>query len=1064
MKTLFKLIAIACVCCFTFAASAQPSQDYNIIIEDIEFLPGVTIDINVNVYVNENAQSQANTGKIIAIEGMAHTANCMKPLAEALFENTDPTMEINEFFAIDSPGKGLSGIPEGGGFVYDQLYVEHYLDIFFAVIGHLNEMDIYPRTIMGHSLGGLLTLKLQDTLVKQGINLKEQFGINNCILLAPAIPTPVDWSFIGSPLAQGLLAYAEFFVPGYGSILNMPPTAWVFSLFTNTCCYFPPNAVPGAPTPAQATALDYVGIEPAPMLLQVNGMPIPAGLPYPYRARISANAGIFKAQHGVQLTLIADEFDRMMHPDEEEVLYEYLTGDATLANMHTILGEETCHDTHIADPHAVTAKITLPFNPDNEAGEYAIVNDQFYSDALGQIEMVDVWLPPTYMQNPDQHYPVIYLLHKAFSNENEYEWFLPALNQMVADGEIDPFIIVKPNGWSPPYLGSCWYNSPLYGNYEDMIRNDLIGYIENNYRALPGQEYRFHLGHSMGAHAGWSMSIRYPELFAAVTDIGGYKHLNMTNTLMTGVILAESGGAPPYNYSPANGQLSALWFTLLGAYCPNMANPPFFVDVPLDADGNMVSAVLAQYLQDDIALMIPDAVQPANTKYWFGQGIADNVSPYPTAAAFKDTLDKYGWDYEFFVYNGGHFDIAEPLAEALRFINGVWKENTATQTLEIEQGWSLISSYLMPANPMLDEIFEIPSGNEQVIFALNSNGIYWPGQNINTMKYWWTKQAMKIKAAENFNMDISGVMYQDKTVELSQGINYMPVLSNEPVEAAAIFNQIGNENLHYVFDISNMLVYWPQGELYTLTELLPGNGYLVGMSANGTVDFGIPGKKSSLPNSQQTNQPDITNNTGIYHVVAISPDALVDFNNGSIFAVENENGKTLSTTKLADNTLPLILIANGDDPTTEDVDGFVADEKIYLSCLDVQTLEFTRLAAKFDTDIGLTDHFSEWGISKVTALKNSTGINTLSALGILNIKPNPVTTSAAITWHMDTPGNAELSLLNNKGCEILKITDGYFDTGNCRYILHTNNLAAGIYFCKLTFGNTTTFEKIVVIK
>jgi len=588
MKTLSKTIASLIFCCMALTAFAQPSQDYNILIEDIEIQPGVTIDINVNVYVNENAQSWDNSGKIIGIEGMAHTANCLQPLAESFFEETDPAKEVNEFFAIDSPGKGLSGIPEGNGFMFDQLYFEDYLTIFFAVISHLNnEMDIYPRTILGHSLGGLMTLKLQDTLVKQGTNLKEQYGITRTVLLAPAIPAPLDWSFIGSPLAQGLLTYAEFFTPEYGSILNLPPQAWVFSLFTNTCCYFPPNTVPGAPTAAEAEALGYVGIEPAPMLLQVSGMPIPPPLPYPYKPRIQANGGIFTAPNGVELFIVSEEFDRMMSPDEESALYEYLTGDAALMNYREILGEETCHDTHIAEPHAVVDILDLSFNEMSDEG-YEVFNDQFFSDALGHLEMLDVWLPPGYDMNSDQYYPVIYLLHKAFSNENEYEWFLPTLNQMLADGETDPFIIVKPNGWAPPYLGSCWYNSPLYGNYEDMLLNDLIPYVEENFRVLPGQDYRFHLGQAMGGHAGWSMSIRNPELFSVVADISGYKHLDLLNQMSVGLVLAESGGAPPYEFSPANGQLSALWFTMLGAYAPNLANPPFYVNVTIDENGNFI--------------------------------------------------------------------------------------------------------------------------------------------------------------------------------------------------------------------------------------------------------------------------------------------------------------------------------------------------------------------------------------------------------------------------------------------------------------------------------------------
>lgn len=312
-------------------------------------------------------------------------------------------------------------------------------------------------------------------------------------------------------------------------------------------------------------------------------------------------------------------------------------------------------------------------------GQYTIIDDQFYSNALGADNMVDVWLPPGYYDNPRPYYPVIYLLHSAvdhtgnLNNQNGYENFLPILNQMTADGEIDPFIVVKPNGWAPPYAGSCWYNSPLYGNFEDMVRTDLINYIEANYRVLKGQDYRYIMGHSMGGHAGWSMSIRFPELFGAVADIAGYKNMAMAVQLMTPIFLAESGGAPPYNYSPANGQLSALVFTLLGAYNANMANPPFYVNVFLDANGNIIPTYYNDFLADDIYQMIPVSTQPANTEYWIGQSPTDPVVPWPSITQFTDLLNEYNWDYDFFPYEGGHFLIDPAMEEAFRFIDGVWK-------------------------------------------------------------------------------------------------------------------------------------------------------------------------------------------------------------------------------------------------------------------------------------------------------------------------------------------------------------------------------------------------------
>ena len=96
MKNLTKILFVTALSlCMAFFVNAQTSMDYNILIEDIEFQPGVTIDINVNVYVNENAASWSNQGKIFGVEGMAHTANCLKPFAEKLFEEmaSDPSMK-----------------------------------------------------------------------------------------------------------------------------------------------------------------------------------------------------------------------------------------------------------------------------------------------------------------------------------------------------------------------------------------------------------------------------------------------------------------------------------------------------------------------------------------------------------------------------------------------------------------------------------------------------------------------------------------------------------------------------------------------------------------------------------------------------------------------------------------------------------------------------------------------------------------------------------------------------------------------------------------------------------
>jgi pimeloyl-ACP methyl ester carboxylesterase len=363
-----------------FQANAQTSMDYNILIQDIEFRTGVTIDINVNVYVNENAVNWVDQGKVFAIEGMAHTANCWKPFAEELFLNGPQGLSINEFYAIDMPGRGGSGLPNGwnslsnAAFKLGDMYFEDYLSVIEGVLGYLNNVHgVSPQTIMGHSLGGLEVILLQDKLLNEGTNLRKKYKIKDAILLAPAFPAPLPWAMLGQGMVNQLLQMTGDH-PVQGLILNIPYYVWPWLFFTNTCCHFPPvtmggpgvtpSMVHGAPDAATVLANGYNSVEAAPLLLHMAGIPLSmtpfAPTYHPDRPRPSVSAGIFAPKNGVQLTIFAEEFDKMMSPAEEESLYVYLTGDNLLKRFLVALGTETCHDTHIADPGALVSLLTNP--------------------------------------------------------------------------------------------------------------------------------------------------------------------------------------------------------------------------------------------------------------------------------------------------------------------------------------------------------------------------------------------------------------------------------------------------------------------------------------------------------------------------------------------------------------------------------------------------------------------------------------------------------------------------------------------------------------------------------
>lgn len=141
----------------------------------------------------------------------------------------------------------------------------------------------------------------------------------------------------------------------------------------------------------------------------------------------------------------------------------------------------------------------------------------FFSPSLGKECRYSIYLPDSLAQS-DNTYPVIYLLH-GFSG-NETDWIKygnigSQVHQAIREGKMPPSIIVMPDG------KNSWYiNSPLYGNYEDMIIQDLIPYIEKKYGS-PGKGGRAVIGLSMGGNAAFRLSMKYPELFSSCVALSG---------------------------------------------------------------------------------------------------------------------------------------------------------------------------------------------------------------------------------------------------------------------------------------------------------------------------------------------------------------------------------------------------------------------------------------------------------------------------------------------------------------------------------------------------------------
>jgi hypothetical protein len=92
-----------------------------------------------------------------------------------------------------------------------------------------------------------------------------------------------------------------------------------------------------------------------------------------------------------------------------------------------------------------------------------------------------------------------------------------------------------------------------------------------------------------------------------------------------------------------------------------------------------------------------------------------------------------------------------------------------------------------------------------------------------------------------------------------------------------------------------------------------------------------------------------------------------------------------------------------------------------------------------------------------------TDINTPESAN-LSIYPNPVQASAKLMFNLRKAGWVNVSVYNATGIEIAVIANGYYSAGNHELSFSTQNLAAGVYYCKVNFDNQSSSYKLVKTK
>jgi enterochelin esterase-like enzyme len=144
----------------------------------------------------------------------------------------------------------------------------------------------------------------------------------------------------------------------------------------------------------------------------------------------------------------------------------------------------------------------------------AMAEVTYYSSSLNRFRRMHVYTPPGY-ENGQGKFPVFYLLHGAGDSDHSWKTVGRAgfiLDNLIAEKKAKPMLVVMPAG----HTGSFSFGGPrpMVDEFAQDFLDDIMPYVEAQYRVHTGREHRAIAGLSMGGAQTLNIGIPNLEKFA----------------------------------------------------------------------------------------------------------------------------------------------------------------------------------------------------------------------------------------------------------------------------------------------------------------------------------------------------------------------------------------------------------------------------------------------------------------------------------------------------------------------------------------------------------------------
>jgi hypothetical protein len=161
--------------------------------------------------------------------------------------------------------------------------------------------------------------------------------------------------------------------------------------------------------------------------------------------------------------------------------------------------------------------------------EHAFESEVLKGNPLGDPYVRPLWvyLPPGYDDDPDRRYAAVYVIQgltgqlDMWHNRSAFRKNFPeAVDEMFARRDSPPCLLVWVDAWTS-LGGAQFIDSPGTGRYHTYLCEELVPWVDANYRTMPEAAHRGITGKSSGGYGAMVTAMLRPDLFGGLATHAG---------------------------------------------------------------------------------------------------------------------------------------------------------------------------------------------------------------------------------------------------------------------------------------------------------------------------------------------------------------------------------------------------------------------------------------------------------------------------------------------------------------------------------------------------------------